>query len=98
MIYHERSVSCMKQSMSPAGLLFLSACAALGQPADKRPSFEVADVQPTQLTAPRKETFLPSGRVELPYMTVKTMIMAAYGAQENMITGGPKWLDTDRFD
>jgi uncharacterized protein (TIGR03435 family) len=81
-----------------AGLVVFLAYGAPGQEGEKRPSFEVADVQPTQLTMPKKESFLPTGRVELPYVTAKTIIMAAYGVQENMITGGPKWLDTDRFD
>ena len=79
------------------GLVILWALAFAPQ-AEKLPSFDVVDVQPTQLTAPKKESFLPTGRVDLPYITVKQMMMAAYGAQENMITGGPKWLDTERYD
>ena len=88
----------MAHAALPAGMIVLWACTAFGQPADKLPSFEVVDIQPTQLTMPKKESFLPTGRVDLPYITVKQMMMAAYGVQENMITGGPKWLDTDHYD
>jgi uncharacterized protein (TIGR03435 family) len=31
-------------------------------------------------------------------MTLKNLIVMAYGVQENMIGGGPKWADGQRFD
>ena len=79
-------------------LSLLVTLALFGQAPPDRPAFEVVDVQPSKITTFRKEAFLPSGRVELPGMTLKVMIMASYGVQENMVVGGPKWIDTDRFD
>jgi uncharacterized protein (TIGR03435 family) len=31
-------------------------------------------------------------------VTVKSIIMAAYDVQENMITGGPGWIDSEHYD
>lgn len=64
------------------------------------PAFEVADVKPspTKDIGPGKGRFLPGGRIEIPHSTLKELMIAAYGVQPNMITGGPAWFDTDRFD
>jgi uncharacterized protein (TIGR03435 family) len=82
------------------GIVVFWTCVASGQSTDKVPSFEVADVQASKSTNPNpvKGGFSASGRVELPNMTIKQLMMGAYSVQENMITGGPKWLDSDRFD
>jgi len=47
---------------------------------------------------PGKGRVLPGGRIELPGVTLKIMIMSAWGVQENMISGLPKWAESDRFD
>ncbi len=64
------------------------------------PSFEVAAIKPSDPANPMpgKGRILPGGRIEIPGMTLNNLIMFAYGMQENMITGGPKWTGTDRFD
>ena len=74
-------------------------CGALhGQ--DSRPAFEVAEIKPADPATPRpgKGRVLPGGRIEVPGMTVKDLMMMAYGVQENMIAGGPKWVGSQRFD
>jgi uncharacterized protein (TIGR03435 family) len=80
-------------------LLFL-AFASFGQAPAKMPEFEVADVKVSNSTCPEhgKGRMLPGGRIEVPNTTLKNLVMAAYSVQENMITGGPNWLDSDRFD
>lgn len=40
----------------------------------------------------------PAGRLTVTNSTLKTLIRAAYGVQNDQIIGGPKWLDTDRYD
>jgi len=41
---------------------------------------------------------LPGGRLVLPHASLKGLMVGAYAVQSNMIFGGPKWLDSDRFD
>jgi uncharacterized protein (TIGR03435 family) len=80
-------------------LTALVACAAFGQVVPKTPAFEVADVQCSKPDAkPARPRFLPGGRVDLHGITLKLMIMAAYGVQDDLVIGGPAWLDADRFD
>jgi uncharacterized protein (TIGR03435 family) len=81
-----------------APLLSIFLCAAQQQ--TKAPSFEVADIKPSNSpnAEPRKARILPGGRIEVPHVTLKELIIFAYGVQENAITGLAKWMDSDRFD
>jgi uncharacterized protein (TIGR03435 family) len=73
---------------------------AHGQPPSQRPSFEVADIRPTDQAKAldAKERILPSGRVELPGETVVSLIMFGYSVQANMIEGVPRWGGNNYFD
>jgi uncharacterized protein (TIGR03435 family) len=42
--------------------------------------------------------FTPGGRLELRGFTLLDSISLAYGVERSAITGGPNWLDDDRFD
>jgi len=65
--------------------------------------FEVASIRPNTLG---QESFLwafRNGRFTAQYATLRALIRSAYGKPELVLTerqviGGPKWLDTDRFD
>jgi uncharacterized protein (TIGR03435 family) len=90
----------MKRFWSTLISAVLLAWQAHSQSTANPPAFEVADIKPGNPANPMpgKGRMLPGGRIELPGMTVKNFIMYAYGVQENMIVGGPKWADNDRFD
>jgi uncharacterized protein (TIGR03435 family) len=64
------------------------------------PAFEVVDIKPADpsMMEGRKGRILPGGRIELPAITLKECIVFGYGVTENMIVGGPKWTDHDRFN
>ena len=64
------------------------------------PAFEVADLKPADPSAPmqRKGRVLPGGRLELPGISAKDLIMFSYGVQENMIVGLPPWATRERYD
>ena len=81
-------------------LAVLPMLSALGQQPAPRPAFEVADIKPAAPgdIAPGKERLLPGGRIEIPHATVKELMIGAYSVQSGLIFGGPKWLETDRFD
>jgi uncharacterized protein (TIGR03435 family) len=73
----------------------------LAQSAAAPPAFEVADIKPSaanDVRLPGKGKLGPGGRVEIPHTTLKEFMIGAYGVQPDMIVGGPKWLDVDRFD
>jgi uncharacterized protein (TIGR03435 family) len=69
-----------------------------GQTVPATPAFEVADIKPSADAMPGKGRLLPGGRIEMPGASLIDLIRFAYGVQENMITGAPKWAATDRFD
>src|SRR5712671_561347 len=78
------------------------ACAVLSAQAG-RPTFEVASVKRnTSGPGPSGLFFQPGGRLQVTNRTLRTIISAAYGTPqplaEYQLIGGPKWLDTDRFD
>ncbi len=62
-------------------------------------TFEVASIHPNVTGAEGSVIDLPeSGRLRVTNATLKTLIRAAYGIQNDQVSGGPKWLDTDRYD
>jgi uncharacterized protein (TIGR03435 family) len=79
--------------------VFLLTVGGYGQSTASLPAFEVADIKPSSPDAIRsKGRILPGGRIEMPGGTLKELVMFAYGVQDNMIQGAPKWADHDRFD
>jgi len=74
--------------------------AALGQ----APAFEVASIKPTRDTEGIREFQIqPGGRLAIAGMSLKDLVRRAYLASdtpqdESRITGGPAWVDSDRFD
>jgi uncharacterized protein (TIGR03435 family) len=72
------------------------------QSADGRPTFEAASVKRNKDGGPFSLFFQPGGRFRAVNVTAKMLISAAYGTPQPLpefqIAGGPKWLDTERFD
>jgi len=63
------------------------------------PTFEVASIHPDVTGADGSVIDLPeTGRLRVTNATLKTLIRAAWGIQNDQISGGPKWLDSDRYD
>jgi uncharacterized protein (TIGR03435 family) len=61
--------------------------------------FEVVDVRPSKASADRQGlSALPSGQVEILGYTVRELILLAFEVKSDRVSGGPKWLDSDRFD
>jgi uncharacterized protein (TIGR03435 family) len=63
------------------------------------PQFEVASVKRNH-SAENGETIrmLPGGRFEVQNMTLRILIQSAYRVTNFQISGGPGWMDSDRFD
>jgi uncharacterized protein (TIGR03435 family) len=90
--------------MKPNGLtssaLFLSlAYAALGQTPPAPLSFEVASVKVS--TSPDDgfaNVDITPGAITIRNYTLRACIRTAYQVKDYQISGGPKWLDHDRYD
>jgi uncharacterized protein (TIGR03435 family) len=94
------------QRMVRAAVLLATGWAVYAQPAP-RPSFEVASIKPSpkNCTGPGPGAGPTPGRIELPCVSVRLLIRAAYGllsggqlaARYVEVLGGPAWLDSDRY-
>jgi len=81
-------------------LLSLSALAAAVLIAQQLPSFEVASVKPSGARRSKsgKQGFQNPSRFAFRDVTLTTLILRAYGVQDYQLSGGPGWMETDRFD
>jgi uncharacterized protein (TIGR03435 family) len=64
------------------------------------PAFEVMNIKPSDPSVMKmgKGRMLPGGRIEVPGYTLRELIVFSYGVTDDMISGGPKWANEDRFD
>ena len=60
--------------------------------------FEVAYVRPSAPGTNQRGGIQPGGRVDMFAYTLKSLITYAWEIDGDRLVGGPKWLDTDRFD
>ncbi len=83
----------MTRAFACANLIVLTTGMALCQ------SFEVASVKPSDPMARGSEMGLaPGGLFTARNMTLKLLIRQAYNVRDFQISGGPGWLDTERYD
>jgi len=63
------------------------------------PEFDVADVRRSK-TQPGQQGLraFPGGQLEIRGYTLRELIKLAFEVKDDRVTGGPKWLDADRFD
>jgi uncharacterized protein (TIGR03435 family) len=81
-----------------AVLWLLSSMPAFGQ-SQTPPSFEVADVKVNKSGEARMAVdFQPGGKLSMRNVPMKVMIVMAYHIRPDALTGGPGWLESDRFD
>jgi uncharacterized protein (TIGR03435 family) len=72
--------------------------AAYGQPA-VTPRFEVASIKPSNVdTASSSGIKTAHGRLDGYNVTLKRCIMGAYSVGPQQISGGPDWLESDRYE
>ena len=81
------------------GVAVVGSGALLGQAPAPRPAFEVTSVQVSTRTQPgMRGGVLRGNRYELRNATMVDLIRTAYDVQPERITGGPSWLEWNRFD
>src|SRR5215470_5206656 len=85
-----------------AALSLATMSAQTPAPPSARATFEAASVKRNKDGGSFSLFFQPGGRFRATNVTAKMLIGAAYGTPQPLpdfqISGGPKWLDTDRFD
>lgn len=80
-------------------LYLLSAVSAFGQSDARPPSFEVAEVKVNKSGELRTDAnFLPGGQIRVTNASMRLLITAAWHVRPDGLSGGPSWLDSDRFD
>jgi uncharacterized protein (TIGR03435 family) len=89
----------MKSVFLPVGFVLVGALSAQTESV----RFDVASVKPNVSGPTSMLSAFRGRRFTARYATVKNLISAAYGVQEHplanyQISGGPGWLDSDRFD
>src|SRR5262245_36128145 len=71
----------------------------LAQTTPSRPTFEVATIKRNVEVS--DQTFVraqPGGRLSVGNNTMRNIIRNAWRVQQFQITGGPDWIDTDRWN
>ena len=75
------------------------ACLLQGQTATPRPQFEVASIK-TNNTGAQRAMIRPSpgGRLSVENFSLKMLVTFAYNLRDFQVSGGPGWMNADRFD
>ncbi|HLW76602.1 MAG TPA: TIGR03435 family protein [Bryobacteraceae bacterium] len=81
--------------MRLAGLVLLSTAVVSAQPAAE---FEVATVKPAVTREINGFYTYPGGRIVAHGCTLHYLMEVAFGVQAFQVTGGPGWIEDDRFD
>jgi uncharacterized protein (TIGR03435 family) len=90
----------MRTKTAAFGVLwFCLSSHVFGQSPAAQVKFEVASIKPSAPdTLGTFNRFLPGGRLRITGATLQFLIELAYDVRPFQISGGPKWIDTDRFD
>lgn len=63
------------------------------------PTFDVASVKSNHSGDKESAAFVqPGGRYTATNVTLRTLVKSAYGLHDNQLVGGPRWINTERFD
>jgi uncharacterized protein (TIGR03435 family) len=82
--------------MKCASLILILSAAAGAQTV--APAFDVASVKLADPREPLDIRTSPGGRLTVTNQPLKNLIKQAYGVESYQISGGPAWMDTDRYD
>jgi bla regulator protein blaR1 len=80
-----------------AFILLFSGAAVFAQPAEKKPVFEAASIKPPDPNYSGSGWNTSTGRITVRNMTLRQLVMLAYDVKDYQVSGGPKWLDDDRY-
>jgi uncharacterized protein (TIGR03435 family) len=82
-----------------AVLVALGTTTLPGQTASTRPQFAVASIKPSDSTDPRRYiSGMQRGSFKAVNYTLKDLIRFGWNVRAYQVFGGPKWLDSDRYN
>src|SRR5262245_33582577 len=92
--------SAIRQPLSVGLVFFVLTSMLNARSQEKSPQFEIADVHTSVpgLFPEMAGGILREGRYEIRNATMVDLIKTAYGVPDEKVSGGPDWLETDRFD
>lgn len=90
----------MKHIITGAAVIALLANGVSGQYPGAKREFEVVDIRPNKTTEQDGyHRILPGGQIAVRNVTMREIITFAFNAfRDGQISGGPSWLNSDRFD
>src|SRR5579872_1702623 len=82
------------------GMRLLAAMAAIAACCwCQQPEFEVASVKPNRSGSTNSNfNRTAGGGLNASNVTVRMLVLFAYDLREQQLTGGPSWMDSDRYD
>ena len=80
------------------GLLLALVTVALALAQEPRPIFEVAIVKPNRTNDPGAYSNMGGATPSMRNQTLRGMILWAYSVRDFQLDGGPKWVDSERYD
>lgn len=82
-----------------SALIIFAAYFAAGQTSPSQPAFEVASIKRSDPAGGGTQIGVsPGGVFTAKNVTIKALIQQAYEVRDFQISGGPGWLDTERYD
>jgi uncharacterized protein (TIGR03435 family) len=88
------------RALAAVGIAVFTSGGLFAQSEAARLAFEVASVKPADPDSRRGLDFrtAPGGSLTVTNLTLQALIQEAFGVKRYQIAGGPKWMDSDRFD
>jgi uncharacterized protein (TIGR03435 family) len=68
------------------------------QPPSTRQEFDIASVKPAASLDGRALLLAVPGRLQMTNLTLRRLILIAYGVQDYQLSGGPQWIDSEHYD
>jgi uncharacterized protein (TIGR03435 family) len=66
--------------------------------AQDKPAFEVASIRPSSLSLPGGRVRRDPSLLSIVNLTLKEMVIYAWGVEPFQVLGGPEWIDSARYD
>jgi len=79
-------------------ITILAATRCFGQTPATAPAFEVASLKVSKAPSGSNSSHGTLGSLSIRNMTLRACIGMAYSVKELQVLGGPKWVDSERFD
>jgi uncharacterized protein (TIGR03435 family) len=86
----------MRRAILAVGIFQVTWC--FGQAPAAPPAFEVASVKVSNAPPGGSDSDSTVGSIRVRNFTLRHCVQLAYNVKESQVLGGPKWLDSERYD